>query len=295
MRRRVAGLAALALLVPAGDAAARPPVGGGQYDGSVAACNGCVVFLVVVDDGRSLSPQSIVAPSCGAASVYSGNAPRGTPVRADGSFRWRTDFQVVEGRFSADGRTVRGTSRFLGVARDDCASEPTTFSGRLVRRAAPDGSCEPLLKGRLVVSIDVRRTGCTVATRVVDAWRVDRDCVTTALELRPCRAAGRRCTPLSGGILNGLAGVACPSGRSRIEFVIRESCGQLSFSLALTAINVSCATARAIGRRWQRRPCGMQCTVASWDCRRGGKLRALWRCRNGHRAVEIEPRIVLDD
>ena len=94
---------------------------------------------------------------------------------------------------------MSGTSRFLGRARDDCGSETTAFSGRLVRRAAPDGTCEPLSKGRLVVSVYVRHTGCTRATRVVDAWRLDRDCVTTSLELRPCRTAGRRCTPVSGG------------------------------------------------------------------------------------------------
>lgn len=285
MRRRVAGLAALALLAPAGDAAARPPVGGGHYQGRA-------VFLVVVDDGRSLSPQSIVNAPCDdpeTPTVYSGQAPRGTSVRADGSFRWRTAFQVVEGRFAADGRTVEGTSRYLGRARDDCTSEPTTFSGSLVRRAAPEGRCEPLSKGRLVVSVYVRSTGCTRATRVVDAWRLDRDCVTTALELRPCRTAGRRCTPVSGGRLEDLAGVACSAGRSRIELVIRESCGQLDFSVALTAINVRCAAARAVGRQWQRRR-----AAAGWICRQSGKVRELWSCRNGHRAVEIDPRIVIE-
>jgi len=291
MRSRLATLVlSVTMLAPAADAAARPPVGGAHYQGRA-------VFLVVVDDGRSLSPQSIVNAPCDVPetpTVYSGQAPRGTPVRADGSFRWRTDFQVVEGRFSADGRTVQGRSRYLGRARDDCTSEATAFSGRLVRRAAPDGTCEPLSKGRLVVSVYVRSTGCTRATRVVDTWRLDRDCVTTSLELRPCRTAGRRCTPVSGGRLSPLAGAACPAGRSRIELVIREECGQIAFSLAATAINVSCATARAIGRGWQRRPCGVRCTVSGWSCVRSGKVRGIWRCRNGHRAVEIDPRIVME-
>ena len=67
---------------------------GGGYEGSVdAPCDrSCVVLLVTADDGRSLTTQSIVAPPCDlaeAAGAFPVNAPRGTPVRADGSFRWR--------------------------------------------------------------------------------------------------------------------------------------------------------------------------------------------------------------
>ena len=97
-------------------------------------------------------PQSIVAAPCAsrAPRAYSERAPRGTAVRADGSFRWRTDFQVVEGRFSADGRTVERHEPLPRPGAHDCGSETTAFSGRLVRRVAPDGTCEPLLKGRTV-------------------------------------------------------------------------------------------------------------------------------------------------
>ena len=48
-------------------AALATAIGGGTYDGDVAApCDSaCVVHLVVVDDGRSLSSESIVAAPCG--------------------------------------------------------------------------------------------------------------------------------------------------------------------------------------------------------------------------------------
>ena len=170
-------------------------LGGGTYTGDVdAPCDSsCVVRLVTADDGRSLTTRSIVAPPCDlaeAAGAFPANAPRGTPVRPDGSFRWRSRYQVVEGRFSADGRTASGTARFLGLARRDCSAATATFIAGLARHDDPNGTCEKLTKGRLDVAVFVRRTGCTKATRVVDAWRVDRDCVTTALTLRPCRAAG---------------------------------------------------------------------------------------------------------
>jgi hypothetical protein len=244
-------------------------IGGGSYDGRVAADCGhdCVVLLVTADDGRSLTTQSIVSAPCepaGTSSAFSQQAPRGTRVHSDGSFRWRTTFQVVEGRFSSDGRTVSGTSRFLGLARSDCSSEPTTFSARLVHRAKPDGTCERLAKGRLDVEVVVRRTGCTKATRIVDAWRVDRDCVTTSLELRPCR----------------------------------EACRDLGFGRGLQAINVSCAEARSVGRRWVRQDgCAAHaCTVADWSCRTLSRRPQppAWRCRSAHRAVEIRERIVIE-
>jgi hypothetical protein len=149
-------------------------LGGGTYEGRVdATCDrSCVALLVTADDGRSLTSRSIVAAPCdpaGTTSGFSDPAPRGTPVHADGSFRWRTRFQVVEGRFSTDGRTATGTSRFLGLGRTDCSSETTSFSARLARRAKPDGICEPLSRGGLDVEVFVRGTGCTKATRVVDA------------------------------------------------------------------------------------------------------------------------------
>ena len=276
-------------------------LGGGSYEGSVdARCDSsCVVLLVTADDGRSLTTQSIVAPPCdlaGAAGAFPVNAPRGTPVRPDGSFRWRGRYQVVEGRFSPDGRTVSGSARFLGLARTDCSAATATFSARLARRAKPDGACEPLAKGRLVVEVFVRRAGCTRATRVVDAWRVDRDCVTTSLELRSCRAAGRRCKPVDGGRLQDLAGVACRSRRSEIELVIRRHCGRIDFSRTLAAINTTCATARSVGRAWRSRSsCARRsCTVAAWRCRRlaRGSRPPTRRCRHGHSAVEIRAEII---
>jgi hypothetical protein len=276
--------------------------GGGTYDGDVASpCDSaCVVRLVVVDDGRSLASESIVAAPCDLAetpSADSQNAPRGTRVRADGSFRWQTRFQVVKGQFTADGRFVTGSTRFLGRAREDCSAVEIGFRAELKRRAKSKGICEPLDKGRLEVSVYVRRTGCTAATRVVDAWRADRDCISRSLQRMSCRVAGRRCTPVLGGRLRGLAGVACVAGRSRIELVLRQSCGGPgpACGYTTTAINVSCSEANQVTSAWKS-GCGRRsCTVAGWRCERP-KGKGPWRrCRRGHLGVDIWRQVLVFD
>ena len=78
-------------------------IGGGTYQGKVdSPCDSsCVARLVVVDDGRSLTTRSFVGAPCDLAETTDNDskpAPRGTPVRANGSFRWRTRYQVVEGK-----------------------------------------------------------------------------------------------------------------------------------------------------------------------------------------------------
>jgi hypothetical protein len=283
-------------------AAVATAIGGGTYTGDVdQPCDSaCVVRLVVVDDGRSLASESIVAAPCGLAetpSADSENAPRGTRVRSDGSFRWRTRFQVVAGKFAADGRSVTGSTRFLGRARDDCSEATTNFSARLKHRAKPNGACEPLTGGRLEVAVFVRRTGCTVATRVVDAWRADRDCISTSLQRSSCRVAGRQCTPVLGGRLKGLAGVACVAGRSRIELVLRQSCGGPgpAFGYAASAINVSCSEATKVTSAWAR--CGRRsCTVLGWRCRRPAGGKGPWsQCRRGHQGVDIYRQAIIFD
>ena len=278
-------------------------VGGGTYkgavDGAQACGDRCLAFIVVADNGRSLTTQSIVAPPCRpgeGAGALGEQAPRGTRIHSDGSFGWHGPYQVVEGRFAADGRSVSGTTHYLADPRHNCSTAPVRFAARLTRRAPRNATCEPLSKGRLTVAVFVRRIGCTEATRVVDAWRSDRDCVTRSLGVRPCRAAGRRCTPVGGGRLRGLAGVACRAGRSRIELVIREHCRQLDFGHGLQAINVSCAAARPLGRRWLRRPrCAVgACSVAGYRCRRLAQAAPGWRCRRAHRAFEIQGRVILE-
>jgi hypothetical protein len=278
-------------------------IGGGSYEGRVnAICDRqCVAHLVVVDDGRSLAAESIVAPPCDLAetpNADSEQAPRGTPVHADGSFRWRTRFQVVEGRFAADRRSVTGSSRFLGRARADCSSATATFSATLAHRAKPNGTCETLSKGRLDVAVFVRRTGCTTATRVVDAWRADRDCGSTSVGRRACRVAGRRCVPVAGGRLRSLAGVTCRAGRSQIELVIRRACGGPGPVQGYTsrAINVGCAVAASVARQWSGHSgCGRRtCTVAGWRCGRPTGTPPTTRCRRAHAAVEIQRQIVIE-
>jgi hypothetical protein len=283
-------------------------IGGGIYDGRVLApCDKtCVAHLVVVDDGRSLSAKSIVAAPCDFAETTtrdSREAPRGTPIGADGSFRWRTRFQVVEGKFASDG-TATGTTRFLGRARGDCSAQTFQWASRLTRRAKSKATCEPLDTGMLEVSVFKRRTGCTAATRVVDAWRADRGCITRSLQRSSCRVAGRACTPVLGGRLAALAGVACVAGGSRIELVLRQSCGGPSpggvpgprpgpFGYSTDAINVSCNEAQRVTSAWAKASCGRSCTVAGYRCTRPKGKGPYSRCRRGHLGVDIRRQAVV--
>ena len=203
-------------------AAVAATIGGGTYQGKVdSPCDSsCVARLVVVDDGRSLTTRSFVGAPCDFAETTTADskpAPRGTPVRANGSFRWKTRYQVVEGKFAADGKTVSGTTRFLGRARGDCSAATFTFTAPLKRHVKPNGRCEPVDTRGLEIQVFAR--GCTKATRVVDAWSAKRAC----RALRACRAGGRSCTPVLGGRLSGLASVGCPRGR--IELVVSKGCG----------------------------------------------------------------------
>jgi hypothetical protein len=285
-------LAALAVLAAS--------IGGGTYQGKVdtGPCDKtCVAKLVVVDDGRSLSTKSIVGAPCDLAETTDADsqpAPRGTAVKTDGSFRWRTHFQVVEGRFAADGRSVSGSARFLGRARDDCSAATTTFTAPLVRHAKANGRCESPAAGRLEVAVFVRRTGCTKAGRVVDAWSARRAC-----KVSSCRAGGRRCDPVLGGRLNNLTGVACVAGRSRIELVLRQSCGGQgpASGYSTTAINLRCVDAQAVTNAWAR-SAGCQrhgCTVAGYSCKPVQGKGPLRRCRRGHLGVDIWRQVLVFD
>jgi hypothetical protein len=282
-------------------AVAAAALGGGTYEGDVdAPCDSsCGAKLVVVDDGRSLTTDSIVPAPCDFAETTdrdSRPAPRGTAVKADGSFRWRTRFQVVEGKFA--GRSVTGTARFVGRARDDCSAETFTFTAALKRRARPNGRCEPLDD----VAVFVRRTGCTKATRVVDAWDGKRGC----RALRACRAGGRACVPVSGGRLSAIASVACVAGPSRIELVVTKRCngsdgpagptpqGPGPFFLEVGAINVSCDTAESVASTWSDSGCERRaCTVLGWRCPRPKGSPSRTRCRRGHAAVDLRRRQVI--
>ncbi len=100
-------------------AAVAATIGGGTYQGKVdAPCDStCIARLVVVDDGRSLTTRSFVGAPCDFAETTTADskpAPRGTPVRANGSFRWKTRYQVVSGKFAADGKSVGGPHRYPG-------------------------------------------------------------------------------------------------------------------------------------------------------------------------------------
>ena len=158
----------------------------------------------------------------------------------------------------------------------------------------------------LEVSMFKRGTGCTATTRVVDAWRADRGCITRSLQRSSCRVAGRTCTPMLGGRLTSLAGVACVSGGSRIELVLRQSCGGPSpggvpgprpgpFGYSTTAINVSCNEAARVTSAWSRAGCGRRCTVAGYRCSRPSGKGPWSRCRRGPLGVDIWRQVVVFD
>jgi hypothetical protein len=284
-------------------AAVAATIGGGTYQGKVdSPCDSsCVARLVVVDDGRSLTTRSFVGAPCDLAETTTGDskpAPRGTPVRANGSFRWKTRYQVVEGKFATDGRSVSGTTRFHGRARGDCSAATFTFTAPLKRHVRPNGRCEPLDTHGLEIQVFAR--GCTKATRVVDAWSAKRGC----RRLRGCRAGGRSCTPLLGGRLSGVASVACPRGR--IELVVSKGCGGGphrypgeggGFAIDVRAINVSCGETGSVARAWSgsSRCVSHACTAAGWHCGRPHGDPERSRCRRGHAAVDIRQRPIIFD
>jgi hypothetical protein len=291
-------------------AAVAATIGGGTYQGKVdSPCDSsCVARLVVVDDGRSLTTRSFVGAPCDFAETTTGDskpAPRGTPVRANGSFRWKTRYQVVEGKFAADGKSVSGTTRFLGRARGDCSAATFTFTAPLKRHVKPNGRCESVDTHGLEIQVFAR--GCTKATRVVDAWSAKRGC----RRLGACRAGGRSCTPLLGGRLSGLASVACPRGR--IELVVSKGCGGGGggptpgsgsgggggggFRFDVRAINTNCNEAGLVARAWSNhsRCAAHSCTAAGWHCGRPHGDPSTSRCRRGHAAVDIRQRPIIFD
>jgi hypothetical protein len=281
-------------------AAVAATIGGGTYQGKVdSPCDSsCIARLVVVDDGRSLTTRSFVGAPCDLAETTTGDskpAPRGTPVRGNGSFRWKTRYQVVEGKFAADGKSVSGTTRFLGRARGDCSAATFTFTAPLKRHAKPNGRCESVDTHGLEIQVFAR--GYTKATRVVDAWSAKRGC----RALLACRAGGRSCTPLLGGRLSGLASVACPRGR--IELVVSRPCGggggggTGGLNLDVRAINTGCGEAEGVAHAWagSSRCAGHRCTVVGWHCGRPHAAPARIRCRRGPAAVDIRRRIIVED
>jgi hypothetical protein len=293
----VSSLAAIAVLAAT--------IGGGTYQGKVdAPCDStCIARLVVVDDGRSLTTRSFVGAPCDLAETTDNDskpAPRGTLVRANGLFRWKTRYQVVEGRFAADGKSVSGTTRFLGRARGDCSAATFTFTAPLKRHVKPNGRCESVDTRGLEIQVFAR--GCTKATRVVDAWSAKRGC----RALRACRVGGRSCTPLLGGRLSGLASVGCPRGR--IELVVSKGCGGSphrypggggvgGFATDVRAINVSCGATESVARAWSSssRCVSHSCTAAGWHCGRPHGDPERSRCRRGHAAVDIRQRPIIFD
>ena len=291
-------------------AAVAATIGGGTYQGKVdSPCDStCIARLVVVDDGRSLTTRSFVGAPCDFAETTTADskpAPRGTPVRGNGSFRWKTRYQVVEGRFAADGKSVSGTTRFLGRARGDCSAATFTFTAPLKRHVKPNGRCEPVDTHGLEVQVFAR--GCTKATRVVDAWSAKRGC----RALLACRAGGRSCTPLLGGTAERARerGLPARADRARGEQGLRRrrsraqpgsgggGGGGGGFSREVRAINTGCSEANAVASAWSNssRCACHSCTAAGWRCGRPHGDPATSRCRRGHAAVDIRQRPIIFD
>ena len=162
----------------------------------------CVVRLVVADDGRSLSSgrssrHRAISPRRRPPTAT--NAPRGTRVQRDGSFRWRTRFQVVEGRFAADGRFGRAAPPLPRLARerllggDDDVHRAGWRDARRPEghlRAARQGPA----RGQRLRAPDRLHEGDARRRRLARGPRLPEPRRSRA---RACRVAGRRCTPVA--------------------------------------------------------------------------------------------------
>ena len=179
-------------------------------------------------------------------------APRGTAVEPTARFAGKTDRQVVEGRFSADGRRP-GNQPLPRPGAQRLRLEDHHVLLRLIRRAAPDRTCEPLHKGRLWCR-STSGTGCTrrPASWTPGGWIGLRDDFGSSCGLPRGR---RRSTPVSGGTLKGLAAWPVPRGvRQRARDP--QECGRIAFSLAADGDQPELRRRADGGQGWQRRPCG---------------------------------------
>jgi len=91
--------------------------------------------------------------------------------------------------------------------------------------------------------------------------------------------------------------VACVSGRSRIELVLRQSCGgaEPAFGYTTTAINLRCSAAQQVTSAWKSSCKRRSCTVARYRCRRPAGKGPWSRCRRGHLGVDIWRAVLVFD
>ncbi|WP_157592281.1 hypothetical protein [Solirubrobacter soli] len=258
--------------------------------------------LVVADDRASLlSPSSIeyadVCPSGtpgapAATTVSDAEVPEGTRITRRGRFAWRERLGrtrlAVAGGFERRGRVVRGTLtlRSSDPARAACPEVVLSFrarlSGRPYRPRAGRVMRCPRPFGFFGFGINVQplhvKGGCTAAIELADRWRRKRACRSGPTRLHRCVVAGHVCEPTWAAELSPLAGVRCSDARhpaARYELVVGWGCNGVDTELVAEAINVSCATARAVLHAWadetacsEPRAVGAACTpLTGWRCR----------------------------
>lgn len=265
----------------AGGAQVRPPaIAGGLYKGratfSDARCRGgCEVRLALGNDGFDLNPDATYLELPGRCDYGELSL---APIGRDGRFRtwWGTQstfrWATVQGRFSADRRSVRGAARL------PCGSRRVSmrFSARLTGRptggpsvrAVPctrltQGSLTAKPLGALVLPV-VRGAGCGRAHTVARELLRDRACAPAKLASgSSCRAAGAVCRA-GRDALEPAAQLICREGEGPVIAVVRlQSCGygvEADSWLVLAGPGVGCAAANAVAtREWCETTGGATC------------------------------------
>jgi hypothetical protein len=320
MRLGISVSAVLIVLLPLATPAAARPAEGGRYVGDVSfagdRCRNCV-RLVVANDGKELQRSTAVDltrtwrwnRSCDAQfSFYTWTLddPYRVQIRDDGTFSRKIRYlprQVVRiaGRFSGDGRRVRGTLS-VRSRRPGCRMRATMrLKARLVGRpqapvAGRWARCDPYEVGRWpreawwdVYDLDV---GCTTAREAARAWLTDPACQNLTVGTS-CTAGRLLCGPVDRGERAPPDQVRCVlpdiSGPA-VELLQTQHCGDEDGIQTWTK-NVPCAQALAIRDAFffeDNQACrDEECTVDGYSCRLedGTDTSFIYRCRSGDRSI----------
>jgi hypothetical protein len=308
------------LLVSAATASARP-IKGGRYSGDVTfagdRCRNCV-RLTVANDGGELQGYSAVdlthdwrwEVSCTEwfpFDAWTLDDRYRVRIRSDGTFsrsiRYLRRLSVrIAGRFSSNGRRVRGTLSVRG-GRADCRLHGTMrLNGRLSWRRAPVAGrwsrCDPYVVGRgtrysywAVFDLDV---GCTTARQAARAWLTDPSCRGLTLGMS-CTAGGLSCGPVDRGQRAPPDQVRCvplSAGGPVVEFLESKHC-DYDAGVDTWTKNVACEEALELGVAFfseENVDClddDAECILNGYSCRLedGTDTSFIYRCRSGERFI----------
>lgn len=291
-----------------GRAAAHPaggaPVSRGVYVGRATVqgrrCRGCVLLTVSATRRRFVRSSFLgvemeaMGVRCSETVHLAGpdrRSPFGLgPVRIDaaGAFRFvtpsRREKLTVAGRFSIDGRRVRGRLIVKDTTRSCAQTIRARFTARLSSRPhAPPReqrpACAPVISlrpGTYAVTDTVEIYGydpdCAMARDTARHWRADPACQNLTVGAT-CMAGGRLCTAIDHGEQEPSAQATCgATGQPPIELLQVQEC-RAPLYLTVGAARLDCRVARDVARTWVRSTCteaddkGDVCRVPGRTCR----------------------------